>query len=193
MKYSISTAVVVFLMLMTALSANAQYMNLGNVSQSESDAKPQRWFAGGMIGGSFSNYGGSFEIAPLVGYKVTPKLAVGTRVTYIYSSYKNQYTGTRYNLNDYGASLFARYQFFKSFFGQAEYEALSLELPSYVLAPGESSRQWINSLFVGGGLLQPIGGRGFTSIAILFNLLETEKSSYVYSNPIIRIGFGVGF
>ncbi len=190
MKTSISSTIVVFLMLMTALSANAQYMNLGNVSQSESEAKPQRWFAGGMIGGSFSSYGGSFEIAPLVGYKVTPKLAVGTRVTYIYSSYK--YYGTRFNLNDYGASLFARYQFIKSFFGQVEYEALNLEIPNNALT-GESDRLWLNSLFVGGGLLQPIGGRGFTSIAVLFNVLENENSSYVYTNPIIRIGFGVGF
>lgn len=192
MKTILRTSLFVLLIAIATLSAQAQYMNLGNVSQSDSPS-PQRWFVGGMLGGSISNYGGSFEIAPLVGYKVTPAFAVGTRLTYIYSSYKNAYSGTRYNLNDYGASLFARYQFYKYFFGQAEYELLSLELPEYAVGPNESTRKLLNSLFIGGGILQPMGGRGFASIAVLFNVLESPESAYVYSNPIIRIGFGVGF
>ncbi len=189
MKTILRTSLFVLLIATATLSTQAQYMNLGNVSQSDTPS-PQRWFVGGMLGGSISNYGGSFEIAPLVGYKVTPAFAVGTRLTYIYSSYKSAYSGTRYNLNDYGASLFARYQFYKYFFGQAEYELLSIELP---MISGENSRQLLNSLFIGGGILQPMGGRGFASFAVLFNVLESKESAYVYSNPIIRIGFGVGF
>jgi hypothetical protein len=34
-------------------------------------------------------------------------------------------------------------------------------------------------------------GRAFASFAILFNVLDNVNSPYV--NPIIRIGFGVGF
>ena len=67
---------------------------------------------------------------------------------------------------------------------QVEYEALSFDYY-------QDTRQWINSLFIGGGYYQDIGGRAYTSIAILFNVLETPDSPYV--NPIIRIGFGAGF
>lgn len=192
MKNLIKTAIIFLLVINFTVVLRAQYMNLGTATQSE--VNPPRWFVGGMLGGSISSYGGSFEIAPIIGYKLTPAFSVGTRLTYIYSSYKDSNIGKRYNLNDYGAGLFARYQFYKFLFGQVEYEALSLELPPYyALTLGEDSRQWINSLFIGGGIIQPMGGRGFASIAIMFNLLESEKSSYVYSNPIIRVGFGVGF
>ncbi|OFY52085.1 MAG: hypothetical protein A2W85_11705 [Bacteroidetes bacterium GWF2_41_31] len=190
MNQLLKAAIVLILMVISSVELQAQYMNLGTATQEE--FKPQRWFVGGMLGGSFSGYGGSFEIAPIVGYKVTPEFHVGTRITYIYSSFKYNSNSTRYHLNDYGASLFARYQFYKPLFGHVEYEALSLELPPYAVAPGESVRMLLNSLFVGGGIIQPLGGRGFATIAILFNLLENEYSSYVYSNPIIRVGFGVG-
>jgi hypothetical protein len=36
-----------------------------------------------------------------------------------------------------------------------------------------------------------MGGQGFASFAILWNVLENDFSPY--TNPIIRIGFGVGF
>jgi hypothetical protein len=163
----------------------SQYQNLGNVQKSEYTPNP--WFVGGMIGGSFSNSGGSFEIAPLVGYKVTEDFHVGSRLTYIYSSYDyGGYIGKQ-SLNHYGGSLFARHKFLNMLFAHVEYEILSVE---YVADQSGNSRKTINSLFVGGGLFQQVGGRGFATVAILYNLLETEYSPY--SNPVIRIGFGVG-
>ena len=158
----------------------AQYQNLGTTNKVEIKENP--WFVGGMIGGSFSNYGGSFEISPLVGYKVTENFHVGTRLTYIYSKYNGK------SYNDYGGSLFGRYRFLDFLFGHVEYEVLSVQ---YVNVNYEDERRTISSLFVGGGLFQSVGGRGFATIAILYNVLETEYSPY--SNPVIRIGFGVGF
>jgi len=190
MKTILKYLMAIVLVGLACQTLNAQYMNLAPTQKVE--VKPQRWFVGGIIGGSFSSYGGSFEIAPIVGYKITPEFHMGTRITYIYSSYKD-YGGQRYNLHDYGASLFGRYLFYKFAFAQVEYEALSLEVPAYAVPVGENTRKLLNSLFVGGGIVQPMGGRGFATIAVLFNLLETEYSNYVYSNPIIRIGFGVGF
>ncbi len=73
-------------------------------------------------------------------------------------------------------------------FAHVEYEVLSIE---YAHDPTTDMRKTINSLFVGGGLYQQMGSRGFATIAVLYNLLETEYSPY--SNPVIRIGFGVGF
>lgn len=157
----------------------AQYQNLGNAKSAEVKVNP--WFVGGMIGGSFSNYGGSFEISPLVGYKITQDVHVGSRLTYIYSKYNGK------SYNDFGGSIFGRYRFLKMLFAHVEYEVLSVEYLTYNY---ENDRQTISSLFVGGGLFQSMGGRGFATIAVLYNLLETEYSPY--SNPVIRIGFGVG-
>jgi len=159
----------------TVTVSYGQYQNLGKANKVEIKKNP--WFVGGMIGGSFSNNGGSFEISPLVGYKITEDFHVGSRLTYIYS----KYYGTSYN--DYGVSLFTRYRFLDFLFAHVEYEVLSVDV--------YDGRRTISSLFIGGGLFQSMGGRGFATIALLYNVLETEYSPY--SNPIIRIGFGVGF
>ncbi|MBC8320217.1 MAG: hypothetical protein H8E34_05800 [Bacteroidetes bacterium] len=163
----------------------AQYQNLGTVKQAEHKVSP--WFVGGMLGGSFSNNGGSFEVSPLVGYKVTSDFHVGSRLTYIYSSYNFGGTTGRHSFHDYGGSLFARHLFLNFLFAHVEYEVLSVE---YMIDQYTNDRRTINSLFIGGGLYQTMGGRGFATIAILYNLLETQYSPY--SNPVIRIGFGVG-
>jgi hypothetical protein len=176
---------IIFLMVVSASSAHSQYQNIGDAKQSVN--KPNPWFLGGMIGGSFSNYGGSFEISPLVGYKVTQDFHVGSRITYIYSKYDLGGSIGKRSFNDYGGSLFARYRFLKMLFGHAEYEVLSVE---YAYDPSTNIRRTINSLFLGGGLYQQVGGRGFATIAVLFNVLESQYSPY--SNPVIRIGFGVG-
>jgi len=180
--------IILFVAFVTGLQA--QYQNTsgqkreGTVKKdTRKKAKPRRWFAGGMLGAGFSSYSSYVQVSPLIGYQVTNAFQVGTRLTYIYNSYEVA-PGQRVNLNHYGASLFARYVFWKGLFGQVEYEALNFD---YI----EQQRQWINSLFIGGGYLQNIGGRGFASFAILFNVLDNQYSPY--TNPIIRIGFGVGF
>lgn len=192
--------VFVLFILLSALTASpllAQYENTSGKKQEGKVIKKQqkpivrRWFTGGMIGAGFSSYSSYVEIAPIVGYKITPDFHVGTRITYIYNSYK-VYTGPttekRINLNHYGASLFARYIFFKFLFAHVEYEALNFDYYDYTI--GQHDRRWVNSLFVGGGLYQKVGGRGFMTFAVLFNLLDNQYSPY--SNPIFRIGFGIG-
>lgn len=173
------------------LSSSAQYENTsGNKKPKQQQEKKQplqkekRWFGGGMIGAGFSSYSAYVEISPLVGFKVTRNFQVGTRITYIFNSYKDPYTNFRYSLNHYGGSLFGRYIIWKGLYAHVEYEALSFEYY-------DSQRDWINSLFLGGGFMQDIGGAGFMSFAILWNVLDNEYSPY--SNPIFRIGFGIGF
>lgn len=177
--------VIFVLFILLSLSGYSQYKNFGETGRTE--PKPNPWFVGGMIGGSFSNNGGSFEISPLVGYKVTENFHVGSRLTYIYSQYDYGGAIGKRKFNDYGGSLFARHRFLKMLFAHVEYEVLSIEYPA---DPTTNIRKTINSLFIGGGLYQQMGGRGFATIAILYNLLETQYSPY--SNPVIRIGFGVG-
>ena len=69
-----------------------------------------------------------------------------------------------------------------------EYELLSR---NYYDRNDVSQRIMISSLFLGGGIYQSIGGKGFMSFMILFNVLDNEYSPY--ANPMFRIGFGMGF
>ncbi|MEJ2595516.1 MAG: hypothetical protein P8100_10420 [bacterium] len=185
------SATIVILLCFSYTEAFSQYENTsgqrqeGQVKKRPKPQRPMRFFAGGMIGGGWSTYSSYVEVSPIFGVSITPAFQVGTRITYIWNSYLYQtgpYTDERVNLHHYGASLFARYIIFKGLFAQVEYEALSYDW--YY-----KEREWISSLFLGGGYFQQIGGRGFASFAILFNVLDNN----LYSNPIIRIGFGAGF
>lgn len=174
-------------------SLQAQYKNTSNdVQEQKTVAQPKvnRWFAGGMIGAGFSSYSAYVSIEPMIGYNITPAFQVGTRLTYIFNSYKiyNGYQDIKYNLNSFGIGLFSRYIIYKGLMAQVEYENLNLEYVNYNY---QETRTWVPSLFIGGGYIQTMGGQGFASFAILWNVLENEYSPY--TNPIIRIGFGVGF
>lgn len=172
----------------------AQYENTsgqkkeGKVKKRPAPKKPMRWFAGGMIGAGFSSYSSYVELAPIVGYKITPAFHVGTRINYIFNSYLAYdpvaKIDRRVQLHHYGIGVFARYIIYKGIYAHVEYEALSFD---YYY----DERKWINSFFIGGGFYQNIGGRGFATFAMLFNLLDSPDSPY--ANPIIRIGFGAGF
>ncbi|MCB2207963.1 MAG: hypothetical protein KQH67_06665 [Bacteroidetes bacterium] len=172
----------------------AQYQNTSNDTVVRKQEKKQplqkrdRWFLGGMLGAGFSSYSAYVEVSPLVGYKVTPAFHVGARFSYIWNSYEVAYD-QRENLHHFGIGGFGRYVIFKGLFAQVEYEALNFDNPSYSF----SDREWINSLLIGGGYYQSMG-RAFASIAILFNVLDNSHHLYYYQpNPVIRIGFGVGF
>jgi len=155
--------------------------------------KVNKWFAGGMIGAGFSSYYSYFSIEPMVGYNITPAFQVGTRLSYIFTSEKvyNGYQDIKFNSNSYGIGLFTRYIIYKGIMAQVEYDNLNLEYVYYNNYNYYKEREWIPSLLIGGGYIQSMGGRGFASFAILWDVIE--KDHYAYSNPIIRIGFGVNF
>ncbi len=165
----------------------AQYQNTSGVKSNAKAKMPKQnpWFVGGMIGGGWSSNTAYIELSPMLGYKVNPDFHVATRLTYIYSSYTEPVLNQKIQSHNYGGSLLGRYRFLKFLFAQAEYEMLNIKWTI------EGDRRFVNSLFIGGGLFQSMGGRGFATIAILYNVLEDEYSPY--SNPLIRIGFGVGF
>lgn len=213
MKYTVKLKKFIpFLLLLMAglfvsVDSYSQYENTsgqkkeGDVKKRPAPQKMRRWFAGGMLGAGFSTYSSYVEVSPIVGYRLTENFQIGTRFTYIYNSvtaiyYNPYYFEDRINLNHYGASLFARYIIYKGIFAQAEYEYLSLNnyfieqvTPTYNQIV--TFREPINSFFIGGGFFQNIGGRGFASFAVLFNVLDSPDSPYI--NPVIRLGFGAFF
>lgn len=187
-------------------TAYSQYENTsgekkeGEVKKRPIPQKPKKWFVGGMLGAGFSSYSSYVEVSPIIGYEPLPNLQVAVRLSYIYNSVYRQnsvtpYTETKVNLNHFGASLLARYIFFKGIFGQIEYETLSYDDKWYNLNQTSPSygqqfeeRIPINTLFLGGGLFQRFGNGGFASVAILFPIAENYVS--FYNTYVIRISFG---
>ncbi len=147
----------------------------------------ERIFTGGNIGLQFGTVT-YIDISPKIGYKLTDKAAAGIGATYIYVSDK-RYKGYEYTTDIYGGRVFAQYQVFENVMAYSEFEVLNAEVIDDLTY--KLSRQNIPSLLAGGGYVQPIGGSSNVVILVLWNLLESRYS--IYQNPIIRIGFNIGF
>lgn len=145
-----------------------------------------RVYLGGSLGLQFGNptY---IDISPLAGYKFTEKITAGVGVTYIYYHYKDSYLN--YNTSIYGGSVFGRYFFIPNLFAHAEVELLNMEL--FNTNTYEYYRKNIISPLVGGGYIQRIGNNSGIYLLLLYNLNDSAESPY--NNPIIRVGFNVGF
>jgi hypothetical protein len=139
---------------------------------------------GGNLGASFGNI--TFvEISPQLGYLVKPSLLVGLSGRYIYYEERFPAPFSNFSTNIYGGGPYVQYYFLQNFIAHAEYELLN---QNDFRDPDK--RVNIQSLFVGGGYRSMIGGNSFFSILLLYNLNETYNSPY--TNPILRIGFGIG-
>lgn len=139
-----------------------------------------RWVTGGNFGMGFSNDVVNILISPQIGYKVFSFLEVGVRATYNY--YQYSYDSAKYKTHNYGGGAYATALIYKGIFAHVENEVLSYKY--------YGERKIAHSIFVGGGYRQYFSGRGYASIAILYNINETLDSPY--ANPIYRVGIGFG-
>jgi hypothetical protein len=170
----------------------AQFGQPSNDRDKQEFKMQKRLYVGGGLGFGISSYSTSLMIAPVVGYRLSPSFDVGTRINYTYYRYNDDLL--KYSTNNYGLAFFTRYYlfFFRDLFLHAEYEALNYEQVylDYNYQVDHKERVWVSSLFVGGGYRQWIGNTAFVGITVLWNLLDDLDSPY--SNPIFRIGVGVG-
>ena len=172
---------------------------------------------GGNLGFQFGSVTG-ITVAPEVSLRTVDQLHVGFRFLYQYYNYKNYYwdnsTGDylSYKSNVYGGGIYLRYylssifdNFLGNLFAHVEYEYQYYTRPytyspqatgDFILDPygnkyirGTEAVE-LNSFFVGGGYRQPLAGRVALDFLVLFNLNDTYNSPY--SNPIFRLGVGVG-
>jgi len=169
---------------------------------------------GGNLGFQFGSVTG-ITISPEVRLRTVDQLYVGFRFIYQYYNYKNYFWDNdaqqflRYESSTYGGGIYLRYylsslfnNFFGNLFAHVEYEYLYYTRP-YTSAMGGhifdpygntfiSGNQVVevNSIFVGGGYRQPITNKVSMDLLILFNLNDSYSSPY--TNPIFRLGVGVG-
>jgi Long-chain fatty acid transport protein len=171
----------------------------GQYYEPQSSKKPSSWF----FGGSFGLAAGSVtavDLAPIVGYRLTPRLSVGGGLNYqYYKANSENYGLPTFETQMYGLNTFVSYALIQSLDDigimglggitlHAEYDGLSLERRyfDYPMFP-ESGRMWISNYMAGFGLRQPLGERSSLSILILWSIDPPKISPY--SNPVIRVGF----
>jgi len=152
-----------------------------------SQAWKDKLYFGGYVNFSFGSYA-MVGIEPLVAYKVLPFLSLGLKLRYDYISDK-RYSET-YNTSTYGGSLFTRLVSKRRIYLHAEYASYNYELFDET---GESNREWIPYLFLGGGYSQPLGGRTSLNAQILFDVLQDDRSPYKNWEPFYSVGISVGF
>ena len=153
------------------------------------------------------------DIAPLIGYRITPRLSAGIGPIYIFQRNKLSYLDTvinnvgyykTYNIryNTYGGRLFMTYDLIQelnkyipisigTILLHCENEVISIETiyrdPYTFRYYLSGNRLWIDNLLVGVGLRQPIGRRASVNLLILWDITENKYSPH--SNPIFRMGF----
>ena len=143
----------------------------------------EKVFWGGNLGMQFGTIT-LVDISPLIGYRLTERIAVGVGATYQYYRYRDQFYD--FATDVYGGRVLGRYYILENIFAHAEYEVLNLETFDNPF----HDRINVNSVLVGGGFRQEIGANSSFSILGLWNLNESYYTPY--ANPIIRAGFMVG-
>ncbi len=202
-KYRV-TIFILLVCLLSGIAINAQDRKNGGISD--------RIFFGGDFWLSIGT-NTYIDIAPLIGYKITPRLSAGLGPIYIFQKDRLNYLDTiinnigyyrTYNIkyNTYGGRFFMTYDLIKdmnryiplnigTILVHCENEALNIETVyrdiytyRYYLS---GNRLWIDNLLVGAGLRQPIGRRAAVNLLILWDITENKYSPH--SNPIFRMGF----
>ena len=138
-------------------------------------------FFGGNIGLQFGNIT-IVDISPRIGYKFTERISSGIGGTYQYLNYPYY----NFTTNIYGGRVFAQAKITELIFAYGEYELLSVERFDIL-----GGRIAVENIYGGLGLRQPIGPRSSYFIMALWNFNQSRYS--LYSNPLIRMGFNIGF
>lgn len=147
-----------------------------------------RVYTGGGLGMSFGSGISYVQLSPLVGYRVTNEFSAGTAISYRYTKYKVLDVST----NDYGINPFARYNVYDPFFLQAEIEYLNYERVRF---DKTTFRDNFTSFLIGGGISQPLGGKAFFNVTVLYNLSYVPSDlTDPYDSPlVVRAGISLGF
>lgn len=177
-----AAAIIIFLFISSLLFAQ---QDTTKVKEEKKPTQASKVYYGGELG--FNIFGDTFRIrvAPLIGYKLSPKASVGAKIAYEYLKYSNDATA-----HNYGASVFGRYRVIPQIYLHGEFVYASYEYPTIF---SETVREWVPFLLLGGGYLQPIGPRTFAYVEVLFDVLQDNNSPYNQWDPFVSFGVSVGF
>ncbi len=150
--------------------------------------KDKMYFGGG-IGASFGDVD-YVELAPLVGFRLHPRVNAGVGLLYRWRS-DSRYDGG-IDTTDYGGNLFAQFGVAGPVFLQAEYEYVSYEYPT---SSGSTLRDGQGAALAGAGFSQRISGNAGFYASALYNFSYDSNDLYsAYDSPwVYRVGVTVGF
>jgi hypothetical protein len=154
-------------------------------SPAASTPAPSKIYYGGSVTLSFGN-ATQIGIFPMIGYKVSPKFSLGGEIGYEYVNY-DDFDESSHN---FGGGVFGRYRFIPQLYGHAEVDLVSYDIPAL---SGESSREAVPFVLLGGGFVQPLSPRTSLFAEVLVDVLQDDNSPYDDWEPIFSIGVGVGF
>jgi hypothetical protein len=146
---------------------------------------PSKIYYGGSVTLSFGN-ATQIGIFPMIGYKLTPKFSLGGEVGYEYVNYDDIDESS----HNFGGGVFGRYRFIPQLYGHAEFDLVSYDIPTL---SGESSREAVPFVLLGGGFVQPLSPRTSLFAEVLVDVLQDDNSPYDDWEPIFSVGVGVGF
>ena len=206
----------ILLLVLLILIGGYNYGQNSRSKKSNDKSFKDRISVGGSLGFSFGNNSTLIEVSPIFGFAVTEKFVVGLGLTYKYYQYKNYYINldngesTDHKTNIYGASIWSRYfltgigiPIIENIFLHAEVEPLIFQ-NNFLIVPQsqgdytdgygsyfikENNQVTLTGIFLGGGLQQPLGGRSYMYLEVLWNF--NEELYTPYTNPRIRIGVAV--
>nr|WP_319512536.1 hypothetical protein [uncultured Draconibacterium sp.] len=194
--YSISIVLATILMVTCVRNVNAQDANFFSSGEtlsqdsrhSSANYNPNNMYYGGYLNMNFSKNYSVIGAQPLIGYKLTPELSLGTQLSFEYISDSRYYD--KQNGSNYGASIFSRYRITPYFYAHTELALMSYK---WFYTDGSDERKLAPMIYVGGGISQPISENTWLNAQVLFDVLNHENSPYEAWEPYYSIGFGVGF
>jgi hypothetical protein len=191
-------AILLLLVSLTAFSQVEEPVRSDSTKKGKKEKMPlsERIVFGGDIGLSFGSIT-YIKLAPVVGYRVLPRLTLGAGPIYIYEKYKN----FGFETSTYGGKVTASFTVLRgsdlgdqfalgNIMLHVENEVVSVE--NYNDARYDyGDRLWIDNFLVGGGISQAIGERAAISIFVLWDITQNKNSPYYYTSPIIKFGFSL--
>lgn len=122
----------------------------------------------------FSTNDGSVGFGAKYGIKTSENVIFGPSFRYQRSWTNNSTTGTKSGYNVFGGGAFFHYRFFHYFFAGTEFEMLN----SPYTTSGQISFQknWVPTLFVGGGLSMNITETIHLNVSLMYDILDKPDS-----------------
>ncbi len=165
----------VLLVLIVVLNVKAQRDIDEEASWSPKDRVYLGIGLGGLSLGKSNVYGSYFSIGIIAqaGYMITKNLSAGIGGEYQYTNYSD----LKITDQMFGGYPFIRYNVFKGFFIQTDYDFYSISVDARY-----NDRRVYERFFVGAGYSSPAGRRGRFNILVSYDLLYTSSS--VFNSPL---------
>lgn len=142
---------------------------------------------GGSMSATFGNIT-NVSLSPEIGYKLKDNWTIG--IGGLYNYYKDKRYSPVFDMSTYGGSIFTRLIISDQFIAHSEYQIINLDAFNTLTNRYDEGRVNVPLLLIGGGYSSRISNNASIFIIALFDIIEDINSPY--TNPIIRMGIGIG-